>query len=841
MNTALGSSQAGIANSLRCVTLAMLVAYPLAGCNGPDVTESTAAQAPASTTGTTSSTPQTSGTPSGTVTNRAPTIAGVPPSTATPGVAYAFTPTANDLDGDTLTFSVANKPAWAAFDPSSGKLSGLPSSSSVGSFAGITISVADGKGGTAALPTFSIAVASVANRPPTISGAPSTTATAESYFAFAPTASDPDGNSLSFSIQNKPAWASFNAATGLLSGTPATTDTGTYPNIMIAVTDGALSASLPAFTITVGAAQAGGTGPTYRGYTYALPATRPYISLGNYASVSRTSSAYSRLKAQVDDVVTVTNGMPQGATYDQLITALNSNHYGFSATDSVLMYRLSGDQKYILQAIRMVDLFVTSENARIAAGNAPVIAGDSYLDVGPLMEQLALTYDYGFDLLSANQKSAWSAYAEQTIYNVWNFNSAQWGGVSRPWSGWSVNDPGNNYFYSFMKATQLWALANKSSTWMTFLQTQKFPSIVTLFGALTGGGSREGTGYGTSLGSLFENYAYWRESTGEDLAAYSSHAKDTIDYWIHATVPTFEYFASIGDQARVSMPRMFDYQRKLVEEAVALNLTTAQAARGTWWLNRIRVTDGGNGSLTGMMRYGFNFRYDLLPMATSEAAPTDLAYDARGTGALFARSDWSTNASWMHTNAGYYDQAHAHQDQGAFSFFKGTWLTITNNAFSHSGINMGVDVQNVIRFVQAGAIVPQNESVNTKTVSDNGNVLQVNENLSAAYSRNSTKVSSWSRELTYQRSDHSLRVHDRCTVANGVTPIWQLQLPVQPVRQADGSYLAGSLRINASIPAAPTVAIVDMRNVSSDFNSGYRLEISNPTGACEFDIQLTAQ
>jgi hypothetical protein len=67
-------------------------------------------------------------------------------------------------------------------------------------------------------------------------------------YNFTPAASDPEGDPLSFSITGKPAWATFSVANGKLSGTAAT---GTYPNIVITVSDGKLSRSLPAFSITV--------------------------------------------------------------------------------------------------------------------------------------------------------------------------------------------------------------------------------------------------------------------------------------------------------------------------------------------------------------------------------------------------------------------------------------------------------------------------------------------------------------------------------------------------------------------------------------------------------------
>ncbi len=564
------------------------------------------------------------------------------------------------------------------------------------------------------------------------------------------------------------------------------------------------------------------TSPTGTLATAVLRTARPFIPLDIYTTAN--TAAVDRLRAQVDDVVTVTNRFMTSGTYDQLVSALNSGHYGYSAADSVIMFKLTGDQRYIQQAVRMVDLYVQSESALIAAGQRASIAGDSYLEVGPYMEQLALAYDYGYNLLTPAQRAAWSAYAEQTIYNVWNPNSARWGGVVYTWSGWSISDPGNNYHYSFLKATELWAAASQSATWVQFLQTQKLPQLVAFFAELTGGGTREGTGYGTAIGNLFEDYAYWKGAASVDLAAASPHARQTLDYWIHATVPTMDYFASIGDQSRSSMPMMFDYQRKLMALGVALDPSTPEARRGTWWLNRVKVTDGGSGWLTGRMRYNYDFKYDLLSAASAELAPAALMYDASGVGVVFARSDWSTSASWMHTVAGPYDQSHAHQDQGSFSFYRNGWLTVTANTRSSSGIEQGVDMHNVIRFGSIG----QRNSTSTKTVTDVGGVLTVAEDLSPAYA--GTAVTRWQRELAYTRATHTLAVHDVCQ--STAAPVWQLQTPVAPVRQADGSYLAGRLRITPVTPAAPTVAIVPLLG-------GYRLELTGP--GCEFQVVLQAQ
>jgi hypothetical protein len=183
--------------------------------------------------------------------NDAPTISGTPATTATQGIAYSFVPVVADVDvGTTLVFSVSNKPGWATFDTATGALTGTPANADVGSHSGIVISVSDGALN-AALPAFSITVANV-NDAPTISGTPLTTATQDLLYSFVPTAADIDvGTTLTFSISNKPAWASFNTATGALTGTPTNSDIGSYSNIVISVSDGVVTTPLTAFNITV--------------------------------------------------------------------------------------------------------------------------------------------------------------------------------------------------------------------------------------------------------------------------------------------------------------------------------------------------------------------------------------------------------------------------------------------------------------------------------------------------------------------------------------------------------------------------------------------------------------
>lgn len=183
-------------------------------------------------------------------TNRAPTITGTPATTASVGRAYTFSPVGADPDGNTLRYSIQNQPSWLTFSTTTGRLTGTPAAANVGTSARITITVSDGTL-SASLPSFTIAVAAQANRPPTISGTPLTSVLALVGYAFQPSATDPDGNALTFSITNRPAWATFNTSTGRLSGTPTVLDIASYNNIVITVSDGTASASLPAFSLAV--------------------------------------------------------------------------------------------------------------------------------------------------------------------------------------------------------------------------------------------------------------------------------------------------------------------------------------------------------------------------------------------------------------------------------------------------------------------------------------------------------------------------------------------------------------------------------------------------------------
>jgi hypothetical protein len=546
----------------------------------------------------------------------------------------------------------------------------------------------------------------------------------------------------------------------------------------------------------------------------ALPASIPPFP------IDTTSSEYTRFVAYVDRALA---GNPD---------------YGYSPSDAMIRYSLTGNTAYADLAITEVDAQVRAAESTIALGQRPEVAFDSYLYVGDLISALALTYDWAFSRLTPTQKTRWKAYADQAIYNVWNPTQAAWGGTPMTWSGWSINNPGNNYHYSFLEATMYWAVASQNQQWLDFVRNQKATPLTTYFSTIPGGGSLEGTGYGTSHKRLFDIYGFWKSATAQDLAAQSTHCANSIDYWVHATVPTLQRFAPIGDQARVSDAPLYDYQRALVLKAVLLNPGTQQAGRGMWWLNNITPRQ---------MSGSFNLRDAIYRLPDAPVKPTALVYQSPKVGDLFARASWDTAATWLHVKAGLFVESHAHQDQGSFSIYNRNWLAVTENIHTHSGIEQGTSVHNVLRFETENAsdTIDQSQSDSAAHVSyqDDGRVLSVSADLSNMYLRES-RIQSWKRRLVFDRSANTVIVNDTCGFQTAsINAIWQLNTPVQPLVQGD-SVVAGTLVVKP-LDADAQVRVQEWHALhsgdaawTSEYLSGWKVEITRPNTATTFSVRL---
>jgi Putative Ig domain len=100
-------------------------------------------------------------------------------------------------------------------------------------------------------PTVAAPAPAAVNRAPTISTESAAVVRVGVTYDYQPAASDPDGDTLRFTANNLPPWASMDPNTGRITGTPGESDLGAYESITIVVADAAGRTESDPFTITV--------------------------------------------------------------------------------------------------------------------------------------------------------------------------------------------------------------------------------------------------------------------------------------------------------------------------------------------------------------------------------------------------------------------------------------------------------------------------------------------------------------------------------------------------------------------------------------------------------------
>lgn len=158
----------------------------------------------------------------------------------------------------------------------------------------------DGSGDSAAAPPGSTPPPTSGNSAPTITGSAPTTARVGEPYTFQPFANDTDGDALQFTATGLPPWASLDASTGRLTGTPTAGEEGTSGQITIAVSDGREQAALPPFRISVAQMATGTATLSWLPPTDNADGT-PLTDLAGYRIV------YGRNPADLDQSIAITN------------------------------------------------------------------------------------------------------------------------------------------------------------------------------------------------------------------------------------------------------------------------------------------------------------------------------------------------------------------------------------------------------------------------------------------------------------------------------------------------------------------------------------------------------
>jgi hypothetical protein len=165
---------------------------------------------------------------------------------------------------------------------------------------------------------------------------------------------------------------------------------------------------------------------------------------------------------------------------------------------------------------------------------------------------------------------------------------------------------------------------------------------------------------------------------------------------------------------------------------------------------------------------------------------------------------------------------------------------VTENIWTHSGIQQGTEVHNMLRFERTNTATaqcgsPANDRIvhqcanttSTMTVTPGAaGALTVVSNLKPAYGNNPA-LSAWTRRLDF--ASRKLTVRDNFTLAAGTTAFFQVQAPVQPVVSGT-TVTAGKLKVRVLEPANATITLKNWNAVdASEFYKGWRIDIGGGT------------
>jgi hypothetical protein len=148
-------------------------------------------------------------------------------------------------------------------------------------------------------------------------------AVAGQTFSFQPSASDTDGGGLIFSVSNPPTWASFDPATGRLSGTPKESDVGAQNAVTISVSDGTYARALPTSTVTV--VMPGGLTSRKNNYGHYF-ATHYSDTPADAAMLCEQPGVSGVVWRQTWQQVEPSAGLYDFSSFDQVLGAIASSH-----------------------------------------------------------------------------------------------------------------------------------------------------------------------------------------------------------------------------------------------------------------------------------------------------------------------------------------------------------------------------------------------------------------------------------------------------------------------------------------------------------------------------------
>jgi hypothetical protein len=501
--------------------------------------------------------------------------------------------------------------------------------------------------------------------------------------------------------------------------------------------------------------------------------------------------------------------------------------------DYLLAYYATQNSSYAQDAISLADETIADMKSE---------RGDSYLKVHRHVKNVAMVYDLLYDQLSPSQRTAYTNYMNQVMTELWNpFDNPY-----NEWSGWSINNPGNNYYYAFMMATAFAALAlyndNPSPPSLPYDGTTYNDIYEFLEAKLTGqmvpylqtygkgGGWHEGVNY--RLGSLmhmYEMFMVLRNAGGPDYFQDISYPRENLYYNLYIIQPGNEYLYPGGDLARSSsMPLSSDDRMLMLFLADGLKGQIESQYAQYFLENVFTEMASSRGTLFG---------YDLalgqnLPNRNIAELPN--SYLAEGQGWVNSRSSWTSDAvsaSFVSTDR---IQDHQHRDQNSFVIYKEGWQAPDAVTWSHSGIIQSTSLHNTIIVDGAGQLSGEGTGEVLKYKATDEYSYVVGDATDAYYGSGSKNAGDpplldvFQRELVHVYPDFVV-VFDRITSKSAGTDVEYLihshNTPSIQGTLVTTSEGAGKLFHKTLLPTNATLTTVSESYGNNGAQSSYRVEI----------------
>lgn len=443
-----------------------------------------------------------------------------------------------------------------------------------------------------------------------------------------------------------------------------------------------------------------------------------------------------------------------------------------------------------------------------------------------------LGYDWAYDLLKAAD--------QEQVYTTANAWIDAW---EKPngCADFEYEHPQSNYFAGYFHAKAVIALATYGENpaapaqWEDWLENQFGKRVQPFYQKhLAGGGWPEGYANYAPLGILNMSLPARevKTATGLDLVhgtAPYTFPVDNANYSMHFTWPSRAYFddRDTNRSASSSQPPGTTQVGMFQQILGAVSYwEPAQAPVFRQYLSEVDKATSGYGTADAWLRF-------LVEDTSGEVKPVSTlprSYFAPGLGAVAARSDWGTSASWMSFRAAAYannpGQGEEYFDQGSLALVRGDtpllvnaggWMVHNPNgtaaedgiytdnygSFSANNVYQGNRQASNIYYVRnmsgsslaepfgQAAFTLEDQGASTKVAAyedGGGYVYVLATGLEDMYRRfrAGAAVASWSRQIVYLRPNRFV-VYDRTTSGSaGYDQYLAWHFPANPVASSSG-------------------------------------------------------